>query len=101
MPNYVAKIDGKLVGYIFLEKTDEINISRIAVKKEYQNHGIATKLIEFAKSEANKEGLKLSIEVSDNNVTALKLYKKMGFKLRRLRKNYYADGSDCMEMTLD
>lgn len=101
MPNYVAKIDGKLVGYIFLEKTDEINISRIAVKKEYQNHGIATKLIEFAKSEANKEGLKLSIEVSDNNITALKLYKKMGFKLRRLRKNYYADGSDCMEMTLD
>lgn len=100
MPNFVAKLDGVLVGYLFLEKTDEINISRIAVKKDYQNHGMATKMINYAIRLAKDEGINLSLEVSENNTRALRLYEKVGFALRRKRKNYYHDGSDCMEMSL-
>lgn len=100
MPNFVAKLDGVLVGYLFLEKTDEINISRIAVKKEYQNHGIATKMIDFAIGLAKEDGINLSLEVSENNTRALRLYEKFGFTFRRKRKGYYSDGSDCVEMIL-
>lgn len=99
MPNFVAEIEGQIVGYIFCEKTDEINISRVAVDKNFQNHGIATKLVEYAENIAKDEQINLSLEVSENNLRAIRLYQKLGFKLRRVRKNYYADQSNCLEMT--
>lgn len=98
MPKYVAKIDEKIVGYIFLEKTDEINISRVAVKREYQNHGIATKMINHVIEDGKLNKLNVSLEVSINNLRAKRLYKKLSFELRRIRKNYYRDGADCEEM---
>lgn len=98
MPNFVAEIGEKIVGYIFCEKTDEINISRIAVDKDFQNHGIATKLIDFVEKLAKENNINLSLEVSENNLRAKRLYEKLGFKLRRIRKNYYFDRSNCLEM---
>lgn len=98
MINLVACIEGQLVGYLFGEKTDEINISRVAVKSDYQNHGIATKLIEYIEELAKSENMNVSLEVSENNLRAYKLYKKLGYDLRRIRKDYYADHSNCIEM---
>ena len=91
--------NGELVGFIILQITDELNILSIAVKKEYRNLGLASKLIleteEFAKDKQIKT---ISLEVNYNNVTAFLLYQKLGFKLRRVRKGYYEDGGDCLEM---
>lgn len=98
MPNYVARIDDELVGYVFCEKTDELNVSRVAVLKKYQNHGFATKLINFVEDIARSSKMNMSLEVSKNNYPAIRLYTKLGFQLRRERKNYYQDGSDCLEM---
>lgn len=98
MPNFVATLEGKVVGYLFGEETDEINISRVAVKMEYQNHGIATKLIHHIETIAKQKGINVSLEVSENNLIAYKLYKKLGYTLRRTRKDYYADHSNCIEM---
>lgn len=98
MINIVAMINDELVGYLFGEKTDEINISRVAVKVEYQNHGIATKMIKYIESMAESENMNVSLEVSENNLRAYKLYTKLGYVLRRLRKDYYPDHSNCLEM---
>lgn len=98
MPNFVAKINDNIVGYIFAEKTDEINISRVAVKSGYQNHGIASQMINYLEELAKKENINMSLEVSENNITAYKLYTKLGYTTRRIRKNYYKDGSSCLEM---
>lgn len=90
----------EIVGFIILQITDEINILSVAVKKEYRNLGLASKLI--AQSEKfckEKQVNTLSLEVNYNNVTAYLLYQKLGFTLRRVRKNYYEDGGDCLEMT--
>ena len=38
------------------------------------------------------------LEVSDKNITAYLLYKKLGFAERRIRKNYYKDGTNAIEM---
>lgn len=98
MPNWVATANDEVVGYLFGEETDEINISRVAVKIEYQNHGIATKLIQHVENIAKQKGVNVSLEVSENNLIAYKLYKKLGYTLRRIRKEYYADNSNCIEM---
>ena len=100
--NYVVNkvvFNSELVGFIILEITDETNIFSIAVKKEFRNLGLATKLIETAKDVSVDYGVDMiSLEVSSKNVNAFVLYEKLGFKKRRVRKNYYQDGSDCYEM---
>lgn len=95
---YVAKIENEVVGYILCECTDEINISRVAVNSGYQNHGIATKLIKYIFNKAKEKNINVSLEVCENNIRAYKLYLKLGFKERRIRKNYYKDGSSAIEM---
>lgn len=95
----VARMEDEVAGFVILQKTDEINIVSIAVKKEYRNKGIATKLIDEAERFAAENNIStLSLEVSKNNVTAYLLYDKMGFIVRRERKKYYSDGSDALEM---
>lgn len=96
------KLNGEIVGFVLVELSDEINIVTIAVKKEFRNLGLATKLIERVKSLAKEKGInRLSLEVSVNNPTAYLLYEKLGFKVRRERKNYYEDGSNCLELVLE
>ena len=98
---FVAKINNIVVGFILLEITDEINIYTVAVDKNYRNIGLATQLVERAKEFAKEVGIdKLSLEVSDNNLRAYLLYEKLGFAVRRIRKNYYADKSNAIEMEL-
>lgn len=99
---YTAKINDEIVGFILLEITDEINIFTVAVDSQYRNIGLATRLVEQAKTLAKELNInKMSLEVSDNNLRAYLLYEKLGFKIRRVRKNYYADKSNAIEMELD
>ena len=94
-----AVFNNQIVGYIILQATDELNIVSVAVKKEFRNLGIGTKLLKRAEFYVKKLNLSmLSLEVSLNNITAYLVYQKFGFKQRRIRKNYYADGADCLEM---
>lgn len=86
-------------GFVITQITDEVNIDSIAVKKEFRNLGLATKLIEKVEDFASNKGLNIvSLEVSDKNITAYLLYKKLGFVERRVRKNYYKDGTNAIEM---
>lgn len=96
---YKAEVENEIVGFIMLQKSDELNIDSIVVKKEYRNFGIATKLIKKADELAKRNKIEtLSLEVSHKNITAYLLYKKLGFVERRVRKKYYADGANAIEM---
>ena len=101
--NYIllkAVCEKEVIGFVLLQKSDELNIDSIAVKKEFRNLGIASKLIAEAEKRAKKLKIStLSLEVGYKNITAYLLYKNLGFKQRRIRKRYYADGTDCIEMT--
>jgi len=96
--NLLIKVDNNIVGFAILESSDEINISRIAISKEYQNQGLGTKFLSHIFDIAKEKKMNLSLEVCEHNINALKLYQKLGFILRRKRKNYYKDGSSCLEM---
>lgn len=90
---YIAKLDGKIVGYAGMwHVITEGHITNIAVLEEARGHGIGAmlleKLIEIA---LEKEMIGLTLEVRMGNAPAQGLYHKYGFKAEGIRKNYYAD----------
>lgn len=97
---FVARMDGAVVGFIIAENNiDEINISKVAVDKNYRNHGIGSQLVEAVEKFTKEKNIDcVSLEVSENNFTAKTLYEKLGYNKRRVRKGYYRDGSDAIEM---
>ena len=91
--------DKVFAGFVITQITDEINIDSIVIKKEFRNLGLATKLIEYVENFAKENSIDaLSLEVSDKNITAYLLYQKLGFIERRIRKNYYSDSTNAIEM---
>lgn len=96
---FVAEMEGEVIGFLVAENDiDEFNISHVVVDKNFRNHGIGTKLIENIECLAKENKMNVSLEVSVNNFTAKTLYEKLGYKLRRVRKCYYKDKSDALEM---
>lgn len=95
----VGKLDDEIVGFILVQITDEINITSLAVKKEFRNLGVGTKLLNWLENFALSKSIDtISLEVNSKNITAYLLYEKFGFTVRRERKNYYSDGNACLEM---
>ena len=82
-----TEVAGYLIAYHI---TDEIQILNIAVKESKRHRKIATKLFdvifEYAKTENVGE---FFLEVRPSNSSAIALYKKLGFKIDGVRKNYY------------
>ena len=96
---FVALFNNQIVGFVIFQKTDELSVVSIAVNKDFRNLGIATKLMQEGEEYYKKNNFKtISLEVGEKNITAFLLYEKLGFKIRRKRKNYYADGQTCLEM---
>ena len=96
---YIAEMDKQTIGFLVAENDiDEFNISRVVVDRNFRNHGVGTRLIENIENLAKENKMNVSLEVSVNNFTAKTLYEKLGYKLRRVRKEYYKDKSDCWEM---
>lgn len=89
----VAKINNEIVGFAGIKVIlDEADIMNIVTKKTYRDQGIGTLLLENLISLSKKLNLKsLSLEVSEENLPAIHLYKKFGFEYLGVRKNYYQD----------
>lgn len=110
----VAKVDGKIVGYIMCRvetafKFDTLipkvyksgHIISIAVLKEYRRMGIGESLMKKAmeslKNHYNCSEVYLEVRVS--NMPAIKLYEKLNFKIDRIIRGYYRDGEDAYVMS--
>lgn len=90
--NYiVAKLNQKIVGFAGIKiLVDEADIMNIVVKKDSRNQGIGSLLLEKLITLAQKSNLtSITLEVMEENYSAIHLYRKFGFKQTGLRKNYY------------
>ncbi|MBR6788943.1 MAG: ribosomal protein S18-alanine N-acetyltransferase [Clostridia bacterium] len=88
--NFVYCQDANIIGYIFIENVlDEGCLTSIAVKDSYRRKGIAGALITHALSVSKMKSIYL--EVEDNNLSAICLYKKFGFVEIGRRRKYYGD----------
>ncbi|MDD4734224.1 MAG: GNAT family N-acetyltransferase [Bacilli bacterium] len=95
----VYKDDKKIKGFLnYALIYDRIEINYIVVNINYRNQKIASNLMKYLISIAYEyDCLNISLEVNKNNQSALKLYKKYGFKEVGIRKNYY-NGVDAILM---
>ena len=96
----VALKDEQVVGYAGMwHVINEGHITNVAVSPEYRRQGIGesliNKLIEIAKE---KEMIGLTLEVRTSNEIAKNLYKKHGFLLDGIRKEYYENKEDAFIM---
>ncbi|SNZ03549.1 [SSU ribosomal protein S18P]-alanine acetyltransferase [Persephonella hydrogeniphila] len=95
---YENKILGFFSGEIIFS---EGSITMIAVKKEFQNKGIGSFIMDWFIKLTKEKGVKdIWLEVSEKNKKAIRFYEKLGFIVENVRKNYYRDGSDALIMRL-
>lgn len=92
----VAKLDGKIVGYVGIWFVmDEGHITNVAVHKDYRGQKIGDKLIrELIELCKSSNIIAMTLEVRVSNVIAQNLYKKYGFKLAGIRKEYYSNNKE-------
>jgi len=98
----VAKFNNTIVGFAGIWKSvDEVHITNIVVNKNFRKQNIGSlmlsKLIGLAKLEPNISSI--TLEVNSNNIAAIKLYEKFGFKVVGLRKKYYNNIDDAIIYT--
>ncbi|MCX7988139.1 MAG: ribosomal protein S18-alanine N-acetyltransferase [Thermodesulfovibrio sp.] len=99
----VAEIDEEIIGYvIFRIVLDEAELLSIAVKQKFRNIGIATALLSDTIEELKDKVKTCYLEVRVSNQPAISLYKKFGFRVYGVRKNYYLiPEEDALLMRLD
>ena len=101
--NWVYLVSGKVVGYIFgLIIMDEYHITNIAVHPDFFRQKIGTKLIKHIILSLLPKNVKvILLEVSANNIRAIKYYQSLGFVSVGVRKKYYQNGDDAILYNLN
>jgi ribosomal-protein-alanine N-acetyltransferase len=85
-----------LVGYAFVSRyVDAWHVMNVAVVDEFRRRGIASALLERifeATSTDPRRGYTLEVRIS--NTGAIKLYERLGFEVRGVRRGYYTDNRE-------
>ena len=93
---YSYTVDNENAGFIIFNIIyDRCEIIDVYTVEKFRNMGIATKLINEIINDYEINNI--TLEVSVDNCTAIKLYEKLGFKSVALRKEYY-NGTDAFLM---
>ena len=92
----VAEIDGEIVGYVGVWfVVDEGHITNVAVHSNYRGKKIGDKLVkEMVELCRQSNIVAMTLEVRVSNIVAQNLYKKYGFKMGGIRKEYYSDNKE-------
>ena len=87
---------GKLIGYLIISRyVDAWHVMNVAVAAEHRRRGIATMLLErLFELTADDVRRGYTLEVRVSNKEAIKLYEKLGFERRGLRRGYYTDNRE-------
>lgn len=92
----VAEVDNQIVGYIGIWfVVDEGHITNVAVHSDYRGKKIGDKLVSEMVELCKENNLvAMTLEVRTSNVVAQNLYRKYGFKMAGIRKEYYSDNKE-------
>jgi [ribosomal protein S18]-alanine N-acetyltransferase len=85
-----------LLGYLIIARyADAWHVMNIAVDPPYQRRGIATMLLEDLFERTSPDGRRgYTLEVRVSNAGAIRLYERLGFKGRGVRRGYYTDNRE-------
>lgn len=93
---YVAKLDGKVVGYVMCreEKIGYVRMGlviSVAVDKEHQRQGIGEKLMQKAHWAMRMRNIPMAgLQVRKSNESAIQMYKKFGYVVSLTVPHYYS-----------
>lgn len=90
----VAKVENLIVGAIaFVENEERLyEIMNLAVYEEYRRRGIAKKLIKKVEEYImNLGGIKVVIGTGNSSIYQIEFYKKMGFAITDIKKNFFIE----------
>lgn len=90
--------DGEVVGYAAaVVPLDEAQVLDVAVTPERRGQGIGATLVAALLSAVAARGATaVTLEVADDNLPALRLYRRAGFVVEGRRPGYYPDGRDAL-----
>jgi [ribosomal protein S18]-alanine N-acetyltransferase len=85
-----------LIGYVINSRyVDAWHIMNVAVAPEHQRRGVATQLLErLFELTRNDERRGYTLEVRVTNEAAIRLYDRLGFEARGIRRGYYTDNRE-------
>ena len=87
---YVYTLSNKVTGFVVFDVIyDRCDIVDIFVIEKYRRKHIAQNLLNEIIKDYKINNM--TLEVSKNNISAIKFYETMGFKKVAIRKNYYKD----------
>lgn len=94
---YNYNINNTSVGYLEVRLVDGVlDIINVYVNEENRRQGIAKALFNFCFEDQTYS--RIMLEVSEKNISAIKLYNSLGFKEISFRERYYNDsGAIIME----
>lgn len=94
---------GDVLGYIvFWHVADELHLLNVAVAPAARRRGIGRALVDELLAYAHAHAVvKVLLEVRASNAEAIRLYERVGFTCFNVRRAYYGDGEDGVEMMLE
>ena len=97
---WIYEVDNDVAGFIIdMRHKNEISLLNIAIHKYLQGMGHGLKMLKkYIKNLPGK--CSIYLEVNKNNIKALNMYAKLNFERVSIRKSYYTDGSDAINMQL-
>ncbi len=92
--SYVAKVDGEVMGLAIIQLKGALvgYIQTLLIAEQYRGHTLGNQLITFLENRIYEVSPNVFMCVSDFNVDAQRLYKRMGYEVIGEIKNYIADG---------
>jgi len=103
---FVLEKGNEVVGYLGLwHKGSNFHITNIAIAEKVRRKGYGEKLLKFVEKIAAIHRIKkISLEVRRSNCIAQDMYRKYGYKVMRVLRNYYQEEREdalVMEKKLD
>ena len=101
--DYFVLLDGEnVIGFYECSVVlDEAELFDIAIDERYQGKALSKMLMEDLLNRCEEKQVRtIFLEVNTNNIKAINLYTKFGFKEYSRRKNYYGD-NDAILMKLE
>jgi ribosomal-protein-alanine N-acetyltransferase len=86
----------ELVGYLIISRyVDAWHIMNVAVDPDHRGRGIGAMLLErLFELTADDARRGYTLEVRVSNATAIRLYERLGFRARGIRRGYYTDNRE-------
>jgi len=87
---------GELLGYLIISRyVDAWHVMNVAVDPDHRGRGVGTMLLErLFELTADDARRGYTLEVRVSNATAIRLYERLGFRARGVRRGYYTDNRE-------